>query len=358
MNNKSLVSTTGKFYNDATSGTTGKPKGVILTHENISTQVEILTKAWKWNENDTILHTLPLHHVHGIINALFCPLSIGATTIMMPKFNSKETWQHLLSGQVTVFMAVPTIYAKLIDSSDSVKKKLTAVRLMVSGSAPLPVPLYNKWLEITGHRLLERYGMTEIGMCLSNLYDSDREPGYVGLPLPSVTVAIANDNGEILLQCSNINGEITVTNNQPITGELLVKGDSVFKEYYNKPTSQEFQNGWFKTGDICQYINNKFRMLGRKSADIIKSGGYKISALQIETILVEHPSVKECVVFGLTDDVYGERVTAVIVPTTTGQLTLQELKAWATDKMPKYWIPSLLKVVEEIPKNAMGKRHL
>ncbi|XP_060518865.1 malonate--CoA ligase ACSF3, mitochondrial-like [Cylas formicarius] len=363
-----------------TSGTTGNPKGVVLTHKNLSVQIRSLVNAWKWHSNDVILHTLPLHHIHGTINCLFCPLSVGATTVMLPKFDAKKVWSYLLNEtgdlnkkKVTVFMAVPTVYAKLIEEhdkftqqeKDKVKRMLeNNVRLMVSGSAPLPNPLYQKWLDISGHRLLERYGMTEIGMCLSNLYDSDREPGYVGLPLPSVSVAIADpDTEKVLLQCYNENGNVKfspeVTRND-VTGQLLVKGNSVFRTYYNKPeaTKKEFtKDGWFKTGDLSEYVKdkNKFRMLGRMSIDIIKSGGYKLSALQIETKLLAHPKLKECAVIGVPDDVYGEKVAAVVVLADGEDLNVDELRNWALQSIPRYSLPSVLKVVQEIPKNAMGK---
>ncbi|XP_050302043.1 malonate--CoA ligase ACSF3, mitochondrial-like [Anthonomus grandis grandis] len=356
-----------------TSGTTGKPKGVVLTHKNIFTQMKILTESWKWSDKDVILHTLPLHHVHGTINALFCPLFMGATTIMLPKFNAKEVWSYLLNRQnknndkVSVFMAVPTIYSKLVEEfNNNLHKEAEDIRqylvnnfrLMVSGSAPLPEPLFNRWYEITGHQLLERYGMTEIGMCLSNAYKAEREPGYVGLPLPTVSVALADqETGKILLKYD----ENTANSNlEDVSGELLVKGDSVFKEYFNKPkeTAKEFnQDGWFKTGDMAQYVKNKnkIKMLGRKSVDIIKSGGYKISALQIETLLLAHPDIKECAVLGVPDVTYGEKVAAVLVLEEGHKIDFEDLREWAKEKMPKYWIPSILKIVKEIPKNAMGK---
>lgn len=351
---------------------------MVLSHKNLHVQTETLLTAWRWTEDDVILHTLPLHHIHGTVNALFCPLFIGATTVMLPKFSAKDVWSHFLgsheSDKISVFMAVPTIYAKLIEEfenslstrQEAVKTELQKyVRLMVSGSAPLPEPLYNKWLEISGHRLLERYGMTEIGMCLSNEYDSNREPGYVGLPLPGVSVRLANNEGDnytTLLECSNENGTCKFDRKieENVSGQLLVKGENVFREYYNKPeiTRNEFLDEvWFKTGDLCEYSveKNKFKMLGRSSVDIIKSGGYKISALQIETQLLAHPGLKECVVVGVKDDTYGERIAAVVVPSEGTEITLESLKTFAADKMPKYCLPTLLKVVDSIPKNAMGK---
>ncbi|XP_044265266.1 malonate--CoA ligase ACSF3, mitochondrial [Tribolium madens] len=372
-----------------TSGTTGNPKGVVLTHKNIIFQVNTLLEAWKWNPNDVILHTLPLHHVHGIVNALLCPLYIGAKTIMLPKFDANAVWAHLLGvsplqgdRRITVYMAVPTIYTKLIEeykrvfSSDPkmvehIKNILkNKVRLMVSGSAPLPVPVYQQWFDISGHKLLERYGMTETGMSLSNLYDSDREPGFVGLPLPGVSVRLVDEDSKqetvAALEMTNSNGEISCEMDNKrvvsgeIKGELLVKSDGVFREYYNRPeaTKKEFtQDGWFKTGDVSSYSisKNKFKILGRKSADIIKSGGYKLSAIEIETALLGHPDIKDCVVVGVEDKEWGQRVAAIVVLHEGKSLTLEDLRSWGVEKLAKYALPSVLKIVNEIPKNAMGK---
>lgn len=353
--------------------------GVVLTHKNINVQLEMHIEAWKWSGNDIILHTLPLHHVHGTLYALFCPLFVGASIIMLPKFNAALAWSYLLNqkpeidGKVSVFMAVPTIFSKLIEefdlslssSSERVKEVLSShLRLVVSGSAPLPAPVFERWWEISGCKLLERYGMTEIGMALANDYDSEREPGLVGMPLPSVSVALADpDTQKIVFKCANHGGQVTVEDPSPNgdpTGELLVKGESVFREYFNKPqaTLKDFTDQkWFITGDIAEFSREKrsFKMLGRKSADIIKSGGYKISALQIETVLLAHSGIKECTVLGVPDETYGERVAAVVVVSKEPPGSLAALKEWCGGKMPKYWVPTVWKVVESIPKNALGK---
>lgn len=288
--------------------------------------------------------------------------------------------------RVSVFMAVPTIYAKLIEEYDKVlcadskmqeyiKTSLKSkVRLMVSGSAPLPQPVYNKWLDISGHRLLERYGMTEIGMCLSQEYDSDREPGYVGVPLPSVTIRIgekredgdSTDDYDWYVESSNIDGVVEIKrsscprNDDNLEGELLVKGDSIFKEYYNKPqaTEREFTlDHFFKTGDICKYVPEKrqFKILGRSSIDIIKTGGYKVSAVEIETHLLAHQDIKECAVLGLKDDKWGEKVAVLAVTKPGKQIDLDALRTWAKRKLPEYAAPTVLKLVDDLPKNAMGK---
>ncbi|XP_025834687.1 acyl-CoA synthetase family member 3, mitochondrial [Agrilus planipennis] len=382
------------FYNTSgamilyTSGTTGNPKGVVLTHRNIYSQVNTLIDAWRWSSNDTVLHTLPLHHVHGVVNILLCSLYAGAKCVILPKFDANTVWTHLLGinenpgdRKITVFMAVPTIYSKLLEEYDRIfagDPKMTEhiktilqtkVRLMVSGSAPLPVPLYQRWHSVTGHRLLERYGMTEIGMCLSQLYDSSREPGYIGVPLPGVTIKIVDisrPNNETLLECTNVNGSVEYTylpikeKNDDPTGELHVKGEGVFKEYFRRPeeTQKEFtSDGWFKTGDICQFSRQKkiFRILGRASVDIIKTGGYKVSAVDVETILLGHPEVVECAVLGIPDDVYGEKVAAIITIKPMSLLTHISLTEWAKEKMPKHWIPKEIRIVTSLPKNAMGK---
>ncbi|KAA8595789.1 hypothetical protein FQN60_011080, partial [Etheostoma spectabile] len=239
-----------------TSGTTGRPKGVLHTHSSIQAMVQCLVSEWAWSKDDVILHTLPLHHVHGIVNKLLCPLWVGATCVMLPEFQPQKVWEMLLSAKappVNVFMAVPTIYSKLIQYYDQhftqphVKDFVKAVckeriRLMVSGSAALPLPTLQRWEEITGHTLLERYGMTEIGMALSNPLKGQRIPGAVGLPLPGVEVQIVMSN--------TTNTTIVRQGLEGKEGELLVRGPSVFQEYWNKPqeTRESFSDdGWFKT---------------------------------------------------------------------------------------------------------------
>nr|XP_046245676.1 malonate--CoA ligase ACSF3, mitochondrial isoform X2 [Scatophagus argus] len=254
-----------------TSGTTGRPKGVLHTHNSIQAMVQCLVSEWAWSRDDVILHTLPLHHVHGIVNKLLCPLWVGATCVMLPDFQPQKVWEMLLSSKtplVNVFMAVPTIYSKLIQYYDQhftqprVKDFVKAVcneriRLMVSGSAALPLPTLQRWEEITGHTLLERYGMTEIGMALSNSLRGPRFPGAVGLPLPGVEVRIVLNNAT---NTAIVEGNCRETWVRPglegKEGELLVRGPSVFKEYWNKPqeTQESFTNdGWFKTetAEIC-----------------------------------------------------------------------------------------------------------
>jgi len=354
-----------------TSGTTGPPKGVVLTHSNLESQVSCLVSAWKWTSTDSLLHVLPLHHTHGIVNCLMCPLTVGAKVTMMDNFDAGRVWQHLTKDapSVNLFMAVPTIYAKLVEYY---KKKLSGtdratvkercqenIRLMVSGSAALPTPVLHDWRDLTGHTLLERYGMTEIGMALSNPLEGERRPGSVGRPLPGVEVRIASwkDNSEYEMLAEG-NHQSIKPSDESEEGELLVRGPNVFKEYLNKPeaTKKEFTtDGWFRTGDTSKVEDGLFRILGRTSVDIIKSGGYKLSALDVERVLLTHPDIQDVAVVGVDDPVWGQKVAAVLVLNDQSSLDLEGLKMWAKEKMAKYWIPTELKLVNEMPRNAMGK---
>ncbi|XP_060767928.1 malonate--CoA ligase ACSF3, mitochondrial isoform X2 [Neoarius graeffei] len=330
-----------------TSGTTGRPKGVLHTHSSLQAMVQALVSEWAWSRDDVILHTLPLHHVHGIVNKLMCPLWVGATCIMLPDFSPQKVWELLLSSQsptVTVFMAVPTIYSKLIQHYDQhfthphVQDFIRAVckekiRLMVSGSAALPQPVLERWREITGHVLLERYGMTEIGMALSNPLNGPRIPGAVGTPLPGVEVRIVMTNTS---NTTIAEGDSKHTQVKPglegREGELQVRGSSVFQEYWSKPQEMKdnfTEDGWFKTGDTAVYKDGVYWIMGRTSVDIIKSGGYKISALDVERHLLAHPDITDVAVIGVRDSTWGQKVVAVVQMKSGKTIGLPELKAWA-----------------------------
>jgi malonyl-CoA/methylmalonyl-CoA synthetase len=334
-----------------TSGTTGKPKGVVTTHANITAQIEALVQAWGWREEDRILHVLPLHHVHGIINVLSCALWTGACCEFLPAFEPETTWDRLASGQITVFMAVPTIYHRLIQTWDQAgaarradwSRGARGLRLMVSGSAALPVPVLERWREVTGHTLLERYGMTEIGMALSNPLHGERRPGTVGQPLPGVGLRLVDDAGA------------PVPEGEP--GQIETRGPQVFLEYWNRPeeTRKAFRDGWFRTGDEAVLDAGYYRILGRTSVDIIKSGGYKLSALEIEDVLRQHPAVRDCAVVGIADADLGERVCAAVVTDLGAPLDADALRAWARERLAPYKVPRSVRCVPELPRNAMGK---
>ncbi|KAK7389560.1 hypothetical protein VNO78_24705 [Psophocarpus tetragonolobus] len=373
-----------------TSGTTGKPKGVVHTHRSIISQVQTLTKAWEYTSADQFLHCLPLHHihenifimsilntcdihVHGLFNGLMAPLYAGSTVEFLPKFSVSGVWQKWRDSYpnngskaedaITVFTGVPTIYARLIQGYHAMNPELQAasasaaknLRLMMCGSSALPLPVMQEWEAITGHRLLERYGMTEFVMALSNPLKGERKPGTVGKPFPGIQVKIVADE-------ESRNGNTRM-------GELCVKSPSLFKEYWKLPevTKESFtDDGFFKTGDaVTTDEDGYYVILGRTNADIIKAGGYKLSALEIESVIIEHPAVSECCVLGLPDKDYGEIVGAIVVPQADVKgkrdqeskpvLSLEELSTWAKDKIAPYKIPTQLIVWDTLPRNAMGK---
>ncbi len=335
-----------------TSGTTGKPKGVITTHNNIAAHIKALTQAWHWQQEDRIVNILPLHHVHGIVNVVACALWNGASCYMLPKFDLEKIWALIANDALSVFMAVPTIYAKMIsdfktlpeEKKSTLMRSFRNMRLLVSGSAALPVSVLQEWEGISGHVLLERYGMTEIGMALSNSYTEERIPGHVGRSLPNVETRVVDAQYK------------DVPEGTP--GELLIKGPSVFREYWQKPeaTKEAFtQNGWFKTGDVVQENEQGiFKILGRQSVDIIKTGGYKVSALEIEEVLREHPEIRECAVVGLPSDEWGQEIAAAVV-LNTPQFDLELLKDRLKQQLAPYKKPVHWKIMDALPKNAMGK---
>ncbi len=334
-----------------TSGTTGKPKGVVTSHLNLQAQIRNLVDAWRWSPEDRILEFLPLHHVHGLVNVVGCALWSGAVCEVLPRFDAGRVWASILSGRLTLLMAVPTIYVRLIKAWEEAGKQERAamsraasrLRLMVSGSAALPVPVLERWREITGHVLLERYGMTEIGMALSNPYEGERVAGAVGAPLPGVDVRLVDGEGQV------------VPAGEP--GEIEVRGPTVFRRYWQRAeaTREAFRDGWFQTGDLAVVEDGVYRILGRQSVDIIKCGGEKISALEIETALLGHPEIEECAVVGLEDAEWGQRVAAAVVVSGGGEMDLDTLRGWARERLAVYKVPSRVKCFGELPKNAMGK---
>ena len=334
-----------------TSGTTGKPKGVVTRHRALEAQIRMLVEAWKWKKDDHILNILPLHHVHGIVNVLSCALWSGACCEFLPAFDAAKVFKVFNKGEVNLFMAVPTIYYKLISHYDElpsleqqeISKQLRNFRLMVSGSAALPISTLEKWRSISGQTLLERYGMTEMGMAISNPYAGERRPGHIGQPLPGVSIRLVDEAGKEVEPGKS--------------GEIEVKGENVFSEYWNKPkaTAEAFtENGWFKTGDIAILEAGYYKILGRNSVDIIKSGGYKISALEIEEVLRKYPGINDCAVVGIPDEEWGEQVVAGLV-TESSQIEEAHLKNWLKEQLPGYKIPRRYEILEDLPRNALGK---
>ena len=333
-----------------TSGTTGRPKGVVTTHENLKAQVTSLVTAWEWTAGDRILLTLPLHHVHGIVNVLACALWSGAQCDVLARFDAEDVWDRIAGGGLTLFMAVPTIYRKLItaweaapeDRQRTMSAACAELRLMVSGSAALPVSIFERWRKISRHTLLERYGMTEIGMGLSNPLRGERVPGSVGAALPGVEIRLVDSDGA------------TAAPGQ--AGEIEVRGPGVFLEYWRRPeeTRKAFHDGWFRTGDIGVLSEERYSLVGRQSVDIINTGGFNVSALEIEEVLRTHPAIEECAVVGMPDRDLGERVCAAVELQAGHELSLETLRAWAKQHLAPYKIPREL-CPAELPRNAMGK---
>ncbi|KAM5482849.1 hypothetical protein McanCB56680_003364 [Microsporum canis] len=345
-----------------TSGTTANPKGCVTTHKTITFQATSLIQAWKYSQSDHLIHVLPLHHIHGIINGLTATLLSGGIVEMYAKFDPRVVWDRWSNpGSSTMFMAVPTVYSRLVDYFDAnirstdteaaARSGAGALRLVVSGSAALPTPIRTKFLEISGQTLLERYGMTEIGMGLSCGLDvSRRIEGSVGWPLPGVQVRLTHRETGIPIPASSCDED----------GMIEIKGDNVFLEYWRRPdaTASEFtSDGWFKTGDVARRDSaGAYYIQGRASVDLIKSGGYKISALEVERKMLALEEVQEVAVVGIADNEWGQRVAAVVKQregTTT--LELHSLRAKLKSEMATYKIPSVLKLVDSIERNAMGK---
>ena len=334
-----------------TSGTTGQPKGVVHTHASLAAQVDALHQAWEWTPGDRLLHVLPLHHVHGLVNGLLGGLRAGARVRLMEAFEPAAVWRAFAADDASAFYAVPTIYHRLLetwDGQDAVTQRRWAegagrLRLTVSGSAALPAVRWKRWRELTGQALLERYGMTEIGMALSNPYRGERRPGTVGQALPGMEARIVSESGK------------DVPAGTP--GEIWVRGASLFKEYWNRPdaTRDAFTSGWFRTGDVAEDQDGYVVIKGRSSVDIIKSGGYKLSALEIEEALREHPDVAEAAVIGLPDEEWGESVTACVIPRPGKPPTLDGLRDWCRARLAAYKAPRRLELCDDFPRNAMGK---
>lgn len=335
-----------------TSGTTAKPKGAVISHSAIRAQVTTLLDAWRWSGDDVIPLFLPLHHIHGIVNVLCCALWSGATVHLLRQFDVQTVCAQVANSTYNVFMAVPTIYVKLIDhiqaldaaEARGIKNGFADMRLNVSGSAACPVKVFEQWKQLTGQVLLERYGMTEVGMAISNPYEGERRAGYVGQALPGMQVQLFDDDDRPVTE-------------EGLPGEIRMRGANLFKEYWGNPeaTSESFKGGWFCSGDIAVIEDGYIRIMGRSSIDIIKSGGYKLSALEIEGTLLAHDDINEVAVIGVPDDTWGEAVTAVAVLRPTATLDIKALKQWCQDKLSTYKIPKRLEVVDSLPRNAMGK---
>ena len=328
-----------------TSGTTGRPKGAELTYGNLTANLNSLHEAWGWRDDDVILHVLPIFHVHGLIVALHGALNAGATAVLHPKFEAVKTLETLQNYPCTVFMAVPTIHRRLLALPNANKYDLSHMRLLTSGSDRLPDDVFKAYQDTFGHTLLERYGMSETGMLISNPLHGERRVGSVGLPLPGVEVRIMDPiSGE-----KAADGEV---------GDVQVRGANVCKGYWRQPkkTAAAFTpDGWLRTGDLGLREPDGYFTLKGRSKDLVISGGFNIYPPEVELVLMEHPAVKDCAVVGCPDDEWGEQVTAVIISQPGHDISSQMIIDHCADKLIKYKVPRKVVFVDEFPANALGK---
>lgn len=330
-----------------TSGTTGKPKGAMISHKNLITNMGALQEIWRWTERDVLLHVLPLFHVHGLFVALHGALNSGCKTVMHGKFDPAKTWEDIERHRCTMLMAVPTIYYRLTKAWEMVRSDIRSMRVFISGSAPLPENLFHRFEEITGHRILERYGMTEAQMITSNPYEPEgRIPKSVGYPLPGVSLRVVDPEGKDVKP-----GDV---------GEVWVKGDNVFLGYWNNPekTEETFHEGWLKSGDLgYQDPEDGMRLyLVGRAKELIISGGLNVYPKEVENVLEGHESVAQAAVVGLADPDLGEKVVAaVVLKGGVESFDEQKLIGYCRERLAPYKCPKKVFVVEDLPKNAMGK---
>lgn len=321
-----------------TSGTTGPPKGVVISRRAIAADIDALAQAWAWTPDDTLVHGLPLFHVHGLILGLLGSLRIGNRFV----HTGKPTPAAYAEAAGSLYFGVPTVWSRVAGDLDAALA-LSSARLLVSGSAPLPVPVFDELARLTGHAPVERYGSTESLITLSTLVDGERRPGWVGLPLTGVQSRLVDDDRS------------TVPHDGETIGRLEVRGPTLFDGYLNRPdaTAEVLgADGWYRTGDVAVIDGDGMhRIVGRESVDLIKSGGYRIGAGEIETVLLGHPEVVEVAVVGVPDDDLGQRIVAFVVGTAAPQVLIDHV----AQQLSAHKRPREVRIVDSLPRNAMGK---
>lgn len=334
-----------------TSGTTGLPKGVPITRRAIAAGLDALADAWAWTSEDTLAHGLPLFHVHGLILGVLGPLRRGGRLIhtVTP---TPDHYARATDAGASMFFGVPTVWSRIGAEPESARR-LSGARLLVSGSAPLPVPVFDRIRAATGHEIVERYGMTETMITVSTRADGERRPGWVGLPLDGVQTRL-------------VEGDAVLPHDGESVGDLHVRGPMLASGYLNRPeaTAQSWlDDGWFATGDVAVIDGDGMhRIVGRRATDLIKSGGYRIGAGEIETVLLAHPSVAEVAVIGVPDDDLGQRIIAYVVGEqaadgsgSDGSGSDEDLIAFVSAELSAHKRPREIRRVESLPRNAMGK---
>ncbi len=326
-----------------TSGTTGAPKGVMLSRAAIAAGLDALIEAWGWTSKDVLVHGLPLFHVHGLILGVLGPLRVGSPLV----HTGKPTPRAYADAHGTMYFGVPTVWSRVVEEPDAAQE-LAKARILISGSAPLPVPVFERLAELTGHAPIERYGMSETMITLSTRPDGERRPGWVGTPVAGVETRLRDEAGA------------PVPHDGESVGGLQVRGPMLFDGYLGKPevTAENYTaDGWFKTGDVAVIDAEGFhRIVGRESVDLIKSGGYRIGAGEIETSLLGHPAVAETAVIGVPDEDLGQRIVAyVVLRDGAGESIAEELIAHVAGELSVHKRPREVRVVTALPRNAMGK---
>jgi fatty acid CoA ligase FadD36 len=321
-----------------TSGTTGAPKGVPIQRDAIAADIDALAEAWQWTPEDKLVHGLPLYHVHGLVLGLLGSLRIGNRFV----HTGRPTPEAYAVAAGTLYFGVPTVWSR-IAADKSAAGALSGARLLVSGSAPLPVPVFERLSDLTGIRPIERYGATETLITISTRADGERRPGWVGLPLTGIETRLLDDDGS------------EVPHDGETIGRLEVRGPTVFDGYLNRPdaTAEVLSpDGWYHTGDVAVIdADGMHRIVGRESVDLIKTGGFRVGAQEVETALLGHPGVREAAVVGVPDDDLGQRIVAYVV----GDARPEELIDFVAQQLSAHKRPREVRIVDALPRNAMGK---
>ena len=327
-----------------TSGTTGRSKGAMLSHDNLASNALTLADYWRVTQNDVLIHALPIYHTHGLFVAMNSMLLAGGSMFFLPKLDP-DLMLQLMSRGATMMMGVPTFYTRLLQHPGLTTEATKNMRLFVSGSAPLLAETHREWTQRTGHAILERYGMTETNMNTSNPYEGDRVPGSVGFPLPGISVRIAHPETAAILP----QGEI---------GMIEVKGPNVFKGYWNMPekTAAEFRgDGFFITGDLGKIDARGYVSIVGRDKDLVITGGFNVYPIEVETEIDALPGVIESAVVGVSHPDFGEGVTALIVPRKGADISESQVIAALETRLAKFKLPKRVVFVDELPRNAMGK---
>ena len=327
-----------------TSGTTGAAKGAIITHGNLAANALTLVDAWRITADDRLLLALPLFHVHGLGNGIHCWLRSGCRTRLLERFDHAAAAATLLDFRPTLFFGVPTIYVRLLDVDAAAARNIgRSLRLAVSGSAPLAPQILSEFERLYGQRILERYGMTETLMTLSNPYDGERRAGTVGFPLPGVETRIVDDSG----------AEVATGT----VGELMVKTPTLCAGYWSQPelTAIAFKDGWFRTGDLAKRSDDGYYTLCGRRSDLIISGGFNIYPREIEELLGEHPAVAEVAIAGAPDRVRGEVAIGFVVLANGATASEVDLIEFCRARLASFKVPRAIRFVDRLPRTALGK---